>query len=326
MSKVNASIQILPQELIEHILILLSEKDIIRYCSTYKAAQSICHSDGFWLNKLDHDYVVRTIWDHKVVERPFKYVIEYAFEENRYLTYQRWKRFFIPIETDDNILDIIHFMINAYKNNMYLVISNAIETHNIKILNYLIEYNIIPSIAKVVCGISHAISNAPRIVALNTLQWFEQYNIYPTQRDADYLAQFGRLDILEWLQQHGILPTQKGANRCIRGGYINILLWLSTHGILPTQEGANFAAEANNFYALQILYDWGILPTKEGFEYAFVNGHYNVLSWLIEHDMRVSNADIIKLRRALTVQNEFNLKNGVHWLYSRLDKLGGRDL
>lgn len=326
MSGNQITIQSLPQEIIEQTLLKLDETDILAYCASHKDAYHIWDSDTFWLNKLDYDFTKKSKSENKACSS--FYAIKYEPEENRHLTYQRWKRFFTPIAYTDNVVDIMNFIINQFiffgEYRSHIMIADAIKTNNLKLLNYITNYNMLPPVPDIIDGIIVALEEVDEgDIQIATLEWLRVHGALPNQEAADNFAFFGKLHILKWLQRYNIFPSRNGADLCILKGFVDVLQWCISLGIFPTQTGADYAAKNDNIYILQLLEAQGILPSKQGFISALVKYNHNTVLWLIKRGIRILPNDINEIKTQLKEENDFNHDGVLYLVHNELYKDGG---
>ena len=285
------------QESIESRLLDLKIADVTKFCDTERLYQELCNKDEFWLNKLDRDFYVINYDGIKLL--PSLYAGKYMKGEPSSNTYQRWNDF-RRIGTEEKVVDIINFILDKYAPNVvgrsHLVIF-AIGANDIRLLSYLVQYQVLPPVDVVIDSITNAILSFRNIIRLDTLQLLEKYGALPSIYAANLFAYHGRLDILQWLEERQILPGIDGANDCIIGGYVNILMWLHDRGILPDTRGANIAAEHGNLYVLNHLERHHILPTIEGYKLALYNSRLDVVLWLTKRHIGYERKDVDEIEK-----------------------------
>ena len=122
-----------------------------------------------------------------------------------------------------------------------------------------------------------------RFGLLDALQWFAQYNVYPTESGVLEAAANGHLPVLQWMEQtRQMLPDVDGLDSAATTGHLPILQWAAQRGLFPSVYGANGAAYNNLVPVLDFLAQHNILPDGGGADLALHNGSREALDWMLQ--------------------------------------------
>ena len=161
------------------------------------------------------------------------------------------------------------------------------------------------------------------------------YNIKFDNKDANYAALLGQLEMIEWLSEQNIFPDSDGAAYAARTGQIEILNWLWEHDIYPDdfvqsiyggvdtikwfydhgypksngigKQAAQRSADDGRIEELRFLMDIGHLPTNYNFPLLY--NHGDVILMMLDADVPIEYMRDLTLLRVKDIKSDFGCQS-----------------
>ena len=268
----------------------LSYSDIKKLCRTDKTIKSLCDNDYFWMRMVERDFgkeVAAAKPGDKSYRGQYYYLIHLNGYSNKAVKNGRLDGVMISQITTDTL-------------------ALAVEHGYVNILDWLLSQGYVLQ--------QNFIDKAIEANRWDMVEWLMKHDLMPNSYNITYALQHNKLDSYYKLRELGIQQNHQDIifallhkNFDIAGELFALPLPPSLFPIL-TRTG--------NIAALDWLYDKGVLPDEEDYIVAMSHNSYDVIRWMIHHDiptgylqeqaLRYMRMDIVDI---LLEENVFNAYN-----------------
>lgn len=290
-----------PNEIFFKIVFHLDYKYIKYLCQKYPIYNKLCNTEYFWKNKIIHDF------NSEFAVKPYDETYKKLYESpiiSEYINKNDHKIniMFSNLDIQSKIID--NFDINRHINQtlkpgtektFFYLNKKCIKLKLHDKINLIIGKSENDSmVIKDYSQLINYVDNTGNISILNQFNNFELDIVskFIFNRKIDSYVIDNKIELVNWLYlpPRNIIPSSYGVSIAAKFGHFDLLKHLYKFGYKFNVEIANEAATGGQLEILKWLssYPRNVLPDEEGACNALVEEFMDVLKWLAEHNIIIS--------------------------------------